>query len=60
MQQPAMYRTYWMSWGLLLALTLIMLLVEEFNLPAAVTALVLVTAMMVKATVIGGWFMHLR
>ena len=60
MEQHTTYRTYWMSWGLLLGLTLIMLLVEEFKLPALATVVVLVTAMLIKATVIGGWFMHLR
>ena len=59
-EQQTSYRTYWLSWGLLLGLTLVMLLVEEFKLPAFVTAAVLVSAMMIKATVIGGWFMHLR
>jgi cytochrome c oxidase subunit IV len=60
MEQHTPYRTYWISWGLLLALTLVMLLVETFKLPALVTILVLVAAMLTKATVIGGWFMHLR
>ena len=59
-EQHASYRTYWLSWGLLLTLTLVMLLVEEFKLSALVTVSVLVAAMLVKATVIGGWFMHLR
>lgn len=56
----ASYRVYWIAWTLLLALTLLMLVVEEFQLPLAVTVLVLVGGMLVKATVIGGWFMHLR
>ena len=60
MEQHTSYRTYWIAWVLLLALTVIMLLTEAFRLPAVVTILVLVGAMMVKATVIGGWFMHLR
>jgi hypothetical protein len=33
---------------------------ERFRLPAAATIVVLVAAMPVEATVIGGWFMHLR
>ena len=58
--QHVSYRTYWISWGLLLVLTVIMLLAEELQLGAAVTLLVLLGAMVVKATVIGAWFMHLK
>lgn len=57
---PTSDRTYWMAWGALLALTLLMILVEAARLPLALTILVLVSAMLVKATLIGGWFMHLR
>jgi caa(3)-type oxidase subunit IV len=60
MEKHTSYRTYWVAWALLLVLTVIMLLTEAFRLPAIVTVLVLIGAMMVKATVIGGWFMHLR
>jgi caa(3)-type oxidase subunit IV len=57
---PTSYRTYWIAWGILLALTLLMILVEAARLPLALTILVLVSVMLVKATLIGGWFMHLR
>jgi caa(3)-type oxidase subunit IV len=60
MQAHTSYRTYWIAWIILLALTLVMLLIEAFRLPAALTVLVLVGAMLVKAVLIGGWFMHLR
>ena len=60
MEQHTSYRTYWLAWGLLLALTLLMLVTERFRLSAAMTIVVLVAAMLIKATVIGGWFMHLR
>jgi caa(3)-type oxidase subunit IV len=60
MQGHTSYRTYWIAWVLLLGLTLVMILAESFRLPAAFTILVLVAAMLVKAAVIGGWFMHLR
>jgi caa(3)-type oxidase subunit IV len=60
MENQTSYRTYWLSWSLLLLLTVIMMLIEEFRLGALATILVLVVAMMVKATVIGGWFMHLK
>ena len=43
-----------------MSLTMTMILVEGMTWPRAVTLLVLVVAMRVKATVIGGWFMHLR
>ena len=60
MAKTTSYRTYWIAWSLLLALTMTMILVEGMNWPRVVTLLVLVVAMLVKATVIGGWFMHLR
>lgn len=60
MESTVSYRTYWIAWAVLLALTLLMLFTEAARLPAAITILVLVGAMLVKATVIGGWFMHLR
>ena len=59
-QQHTSYRTYWIAWVVLLVLTAIMLLTETFKLPALLTIGVLVGAMMIKATVIGTWFMHLR
>lgn len=46
------YRGYWYAWLILLALTLAMVFVGH---PA-----VLLGGMMVKATIIALWFMHLR
>jgi caa(3)-type oxidase subunit IV len=60
MHDGTSYRTYWIAWGILLVLTFIMLIMEAARLPAAVALVVLCTAMFIKATVIGGWFMHLR
>ncbi len=54
------YRTYWGIWGVLLALTLVMIGLEAIELPATATVLLLTTAMMAKALLIAGWFMHLR
>lgn len=53
-------RVYWVAWGTLLVLTVIMLLLESSDFPRGAAVLFLVTAMLIKATVIAGWFMHLR
>jgi len=60
MVNPMRYRTYWISWGALLALTLVMLLTETAPLYHAIALGLLVIAMLVKATVIVAWFMHMR
>ena len=54
------YRTYWGIWVVLLALTLAMIGIEAATLSPLVTVLILSAAMMTKATLIAGWFMHLR
>jgi len=56
----ASYKGYWITWGILLALTAVMLLAEVLSLPAAVVVAILLAAMLVKATLIGAQFMHLR
>jgi len=53
-------RTYWVCWGILLVLTMIMLLLEGSGFPREAAVLFLVIAMLIKATVIAAWFMHLR
>ena len=60
MEDMTSYRTYWIAWVVLLVLTLVMVAVEAAGLPRALIVLVLVGAMLAKATLIGGWFMHLR
>ena len=60
MESMTSYRTYWVAWVILLALTLMMVLVEAAGLPRVLIVLILVGAMLTKATLIGGWFMHLR
>ena len=54
------YRTYWVIWGVLLALTLIMVVLEAIELPTPATVFLLSAAMLTKATLITGWFMHLK
>ena len=54
------YRTYWITWGVLLILTLSMLFVEATPFTRLLAVLFLLSAMFVKAFLIGGWFMHLR
>ena len=54
------YKGYWAIWGVLLALTITMIGIEALPLPGGVAILLLTAAMMTKATLIAGWFMHLR
>lgn len=54
------YRIYWVTWGILLVITVAMLLSEKFHMPRWVLVAFLLAFMMVKATMIGGNFMHLR
>ena len=60
MERVTAVRTYWVCWSILLILTVIMLLLEGSGFPRGAAILFLVFAMLLKATVIGGWFMHLR
>ena len=54
------YRIYWVTWGILLVITVAMLVAEKFHLPRIFLVLFLLVFMLVKATMIGGNFMHLR
>ena len=54
------YKIYWKTWGILLAITVAMLGAEAFHMPRWFLILFLLFFMMVKATMIGGNFMHLR
>jgi caa(3)-type oxidase subunit IV len=54
------YKIYWVTWGILLVITVAMLLAEKFHLPRLFLVLFLVVFMLVKATMITGNFMHLR
>jgi cytochrome c oxidase subunit IV len=54
------YRIYRVTWIVLLIITLAMLAAEAFHLPRIFLIVFLLAFMMVKATMIGGNFMHLR
>jgi cytochrome c oxidase subunit IV len=54
------YKIYWITWAILLVITVAMLAAEMFHLPPLFLVLFLLTFMMVKAAMIGGNFMHLR
>jgi cytochrome c oxidase subunit 4 len=47
-------------WAVLLGLTLVMIAVDRADLRLGVLAAILVAAMLVKASLIAGYFMHLR
>lgn len=54
------YMLYWIVWGVLLALTLVMMVIGSVTIPKALLLGILLVAMLVKASLIGGYFMHLR
>jgi cytochrome c oxidase subunit IV len=54
------YRIYWITWSLLLVVTLSMLAAERFHMPRWFLVPFLLAFMMLKAVMIGGNFMHLR
>ena len=54
------YRIYRITWVILLLITVAMLAAEAFHLPRIFLIVFLLAFMMVKATMIGGNFMHLR
>ena len=51
---------YWRIWSMLLVLTLIMVFIDQSPLSRSVLVSVLVAAMLAKASLIAGYFMHLR
>lgn len=54
------YKIYWITWGILLVITVAMLAAESFHMPRIFLVVFLLAFMMVKAVMIGGNFMHLR
>ena len=54
------YKIYWVTWIILLVITVAMLAAEEFHMPRWFLLVFLLVFMMVKASLIGGNFMHLR
>ncbi len=59
-QSMANPRIYWRIWLLLLLLTLVMGVVDQSPLSRTLLISVLVAAMLLKALLIAGYFMHLR
>lgn len=55
-----MYRTYWIVWGALLVLTVVMVVLDQARVPAQSLIALMLAAMLVKATLIAAYFMHLR
>lgn len=54
------YRGYWITWVILLVVTLSMILVGGSAVPTWLLVAFILTAMSVKAGLIGAQFMHLR
>jgi cytochrome c oxidase subunit 4 len=55
-----MYRTYWIAWAVLLALTVTMVVLDQMSIPPRALISIMLAAMIVKAAVIAAYFMHLR
>lgn len=53
-------KTYWVTWGILLGLTLVMVGLDQAPMSRQLFVVVMLSAMLVKATLIAGTFMHLR
>lgn len=58
--ESAGYGIYWRTWGVLLALTVLMFFLDSLAMPRLPFVLIMVTAMLLKVTLIAGIFMHLR
>ena len=53
-------RTYWITWGVLLVFTVVMLWADSASLPRQAFVVFMLIAMLTKATIIAGNFMHLK
>lgn len=53
------YKSYWIVWGILLAFTAFMLIAEYLPFSKTLVVAMLLVAMIFKASLIGGKFMHL-
>ena len=53
-------RTYWITWAVLLAFTIVMLWADGAAIPRLAFVVFMVAAMLTKASIIAGNFMHLR
>ena len=56
----ATYKTYWKTWGILLALTVVMVFVDVMSFPRLLMLVILLGAMMTKAFLIATEFMDLK
>ena len=56
----ASYKGYWITWGIMLAITAIMLAADSLPWSKFAVVGLLLAAMLVKISLIGGEFMHLR
>jgi caa(3)-type oxidase subunit IV len=54
------YKIYWVTWAILLVITVAMLAAEALHMPRWFLVVFLLAFMSVKAVMIGGNFMHLR
>ena len=54
------YRGYWIIWGILLTVTLLMIAIEGANLPAVLAVVALLFGSAIKATLIIFYYMHLK
>jgi len=53
-------KTYWQIWGMLLTLTVVMLFLDQAPLPYTLFVVIMVAAMLTKASLIAAYFMHLK
>ena len=53
-------RVYWITWLVLLGLTLVMLWADAASIPRLAFVIFMIAAMLTKAAIIGANFMHLR
>jgi cytochrome c oxidase subunit IV len=60
MEASATYRPFWKTWGILLALTVVMVFVDVMEVPRVFLVVVLLGAMLTKAFLIGAQFMDLK
>jgi cytochrome c oxidase subunit IV len=53
-------KTYWITWAVLLVFTVVMIWADALSIPRTAFVVFMIAAMLTKATIIGGNFMHLR
>jgi caa(3)-type oxidase subunit IV len=58
-EAAANVRSYWITWGVLLVITVIMLWLDKARVSRGLLLTILLAAMITKATLISGHFMHL-